>query len=242
MLDADVFWKVYDDLAGSRLDESRWTVREAPGPDGEIVRRTEPTAVWTYGSEGMRARVPRFTRFHDTDQGADHGKIVILSTKTFPVLSHGTLIIRADMAVQKLGGSADDFLDGMGSVNVVDPDTGLIMDIVSTGTKVGAIYEKSPYDSQGAFAYVIDSPLHAPIVEPGQWHRACVIIDAARRTAHWVVDDVEIFAARDLPIIPTRVLIGMGALTVRRLRDNRSTSLRGQGLDVRWKDITVGTR
>jgi hypothetical protein len=68
--------------------------------------------------------------------------------------------------------------------------------------------------------------------------RECVItLDRGASTAAWTVDGQAIYKARTL--IPERVQIGLGIWTMLPIRDGRSQSLEGQGLEARWRRFRV---
>jgi Family of unknown function (DUF6081) len=64
--------------------------------------------------------------------------------------------------------------------------------------------------------------------------RACEItLERSRSTAAWRVDGRKVYEAHTL--IPERAQIGFGIWTMLPIRDGRSRSLDGQGLDARWR-------
>jgi hypothetical protein len=140
-----------------------------------------------------------------------------------------------------LGGGANDLRDGVASLNVADFNTGLVWDLISTGERIGAIYERMPYDAPYAFTYFVDAPLHCPPVTPGKWHELTVVLDTTENTAHFLVDRTAIYEVDNMPLLPESIQIGMGIMTCHPLGAEGSRSAHGQGLAARWRDIRVGT-
>jgi uncharacterized protein DUF6081 len=69
--------------------------------------------------------------------------------------------------------------------------------------------------------------------------RACEItLDRSRSTAAFRVDGRMVYEAHG-SFIPERVRIGFGIWTMLAIRDGRSRSLDGQGMDARWRRFRV---
>ena len=69
--------------------------------------------------------------------------------------------------------------------------------------------------------------------------RACEItLDRSRSTAAWRVDGRTVYETPGT-LIPERVRIGFGIWTMLPIRDGRSRSLDGQGLNARWRRFRV---
>lgn len=236
----DLDWACYEDFSAGSLSEERWTFREAKAPDGSSWRYEEPNARFVFRDGAMEVSVARFERSHDTVQNFDNAKFLVLSSSTFSVPEDGYLAVAARLAAEKSGGGAEDFRDGVVSLNVVEFATGLVFDVLATGERHGAIYERMPHTEPWSFLHVVDAPFHSPPTSPGRWHDVAVLIDAERRCAHWLVDDRLIHSAMGLEIVPSSVRIGMGLMTIRPLSQQGSVSLRGQGMTGRWGDIRIG--
>jgi hypothetical protein len=65
-----------------------------------------------------------------------------------------------------------------------------------------------------------------------------VTLDRPNSSATWRVDGHTVYEARGT-LIPERVRIGVGIWTMLPIRDGRSRSLDGQGLDARWRRFRV---
>ena len=69
--------------------------------------------------------------------------------------------------------------------------------------------------------------------------RACeVTLDRSTSTATWSVDGHKIYEAPGT-VIPEHVRLGFGIWTMLPIRDGRSRSLDGQGIDARWRRFRV---
>jgi hypothetical protein len=236
----DLHWHAYENFPDDSLDESRWFRQQRQLADGSVWYYAEPNEEVKFSEGAMEIRVDRFERSNDTIQGLDNAKVLMVSRRIFDVPPDGRLAVSGWLAAEKLGGNASDIRDGAASLHVVEFETGLVLDLMTTGERVSAIWERMPYDAPNAFTYLIDDPLHCPPSTPGQWQKLTVLIDAEMRVARYFVDDVPIYTV-GLEVAPKRVQIAMGMLTVHLLKDGRSVSLHGQGLVGRWKDIQVGT-
>ena len=68
--------------------------------------------------------------------------------------------------------------------------------------------------------------------------RECEItLDRSSSIAVWRVDGHTIYEART--VIPEQVQIGLGIWTMLPIRDGRSRSLDGQGMNARWRRFRV---
>src|SRR5512133_960062 len=69
--------------------------------------------------------------------------------------------------------------------------------------------------------------------------RACQItLDRGSSTATWHVDGRKVYEAHGT-LIPERARIGFGIYTMLSIRDGRSRSLNGQGMQARWRSFRV---
>ncbi len=69
--------------------------------------------------------------------------------------------------------------------------------------------------------------------------RACEItLDRSRSTAAWRVDGRRVYEAHGT-LIPERARIAFGIYTQLPIRDGRSRSLDGQGMNARWRRFRV---
>jgi len=234
-------WETFEDFSLDSFDTDRWLGREQIAPDGSLWRYEEPSA-WRSVSDGtFEMGVSRFEKAHDTEQRFDNAKMAYFSAQRFELPANGILGVSATMAAEKFGGGADDFRDGVASLNVVDFESGLVLDFITTGERIGAVYERLPSNSPQGFTYVVDAPLHSPPTTPGSWQNLTITIDSGSQRARFIVGETLIYEVNGLPVMPTSVQVGLALMTLRPLSATGSTSIHGQGIVGRWRDIRVGT-
>jgi hypothetical protein len=232
----------YDAFTGPELDSARWVPLVTPTPDGGEWVYQEPGAVTTVSGGVARIEVPRFTRSNDSLQSPDNAKHLLMSAQALPVPGSGSVTFSVDMAARKLNGSADDYRDGFATFNVFDMESLLVFDLISTGDRILAIYERmgvpGVVEGEDAFTYVIDAPLAGVQSAPDGFHRCSITLDVDAGEARFTVDDILVYSVPRLPVIPRRLNLGMGLMTLSPLDGGRSTSLRGQGMIGSWRDFT----
>ena len=169
------------------MDSSKWKILGFPMGNGETWTWEEPRARFESKNGGLSVTVDPFTRKHDHVHMFDDPKQLYGSTTTLPVSRDGVTLFEVEMGAETYHGNADDLRDGFAGFNVMDFSTGMIFDFISTGRKIGAIYERllipGLTDEKTAFTYVIESPFSGVHTEPGKIHHYSVRLDAARRTA-----------------------------------------------------------
>ena len=69
-------------------------------------------------------------------------------------------------------------------------------------------------------------------------HHYSVRLDAARRTAEWLVDERPFFKAEGIPVSLGGITLGFGLFTLKPIDPLKgSVSLHGQGATGIWKDF-----
>ena len=124
----------------------------------------------------------------------------------------------------------------------MDFATGMIFDFITTGKKIGAIYERllipGVTDEKTAFTYLIEAPFSGVHTKPEMMHHYMVRIDAQRKRAEWIVDEKEFFKTESLPAAPKDILVGWGLFTLKPVDPEKgSTSVHGQGATGIWKNF-----
>jgi Family of unknown function (DUF6081) len=232
---------IYDDFSGPDLDPARWSPARLPLPTGEHVP-VDPNAEVVVGDGELRVRIPRFSLSHDTFQAADSPKYLAFSTGEFEVPPDRPATFAADLAVENIGGDPADYRQGMAAFHVFDIEvTQRVFAVCGTSTRVIALHEQLGLGGGGAsepFYHVIESP-YAEFDDDFTQLRECeVTLDRSRSTAAWRVDGHTIYEAHGT-LIPERARIGFGIWTMLPIRDGRSRSLNGQGLQARWRRARV---
>src|SRR2546428_14007567 len=101
----------------------------------------------------------------------------------------------------------------------MDFSTCMIFDFISTGQKIGAIYERllipGLTDEKTAFTYLIESPFSGVRTEPGKMHHYSVRLNGARRCAEWQVDGKSFFKAEGIPVELGEITLGVGLFTLK---------------------------
>jgi Family of unknown function (DUF6081) len=231
----------YDGLKGPDLDAARWSPARLPLPTGEHIP-LDPGADVAVGAGEVRVTIPRFSLSHDTFQSADSPKYLTFSTRRFELSADRPVTFAADLAVENIGGEPGDFRRGMAAFHVFDLDVSKrVFAVCGTSTRVLALHEQLGLGGGGAgepFYHVVESP-YEDFDDDFTRLRACEItLDRSESTAVWRVDGHPVYEAHGT-LIPERVAIGFGIWTMLPIRDGRSRSLDGQGMEARWRRFRV---
>jgi hypothetical protein len=231
----------YDELSGPDLDAARWTPARLPLPTGEHVP-LDPNAELAVGEGEVRVTIPRFSLSNDRFQAADSPKYLVFSTHESELPPDRPATFAVDLAVRNIGGDPADYRLGMAAFHVFDLDVSQrVFAVVGTSTRVLAMHEHLGLGGGGAdepFYHVVESP-YDDFDDDFTRLRACEItLDRSRSTAAWRVDGHTVYEAHGT-LIPEHVRIGFGIWTMLPIRDGRSRSLDGQGIDARWRGFRV---
>jgi hypothetical protein len=231
----------YDELRGPDLDAARWSPARLPLPTGEHVP-LDPNAELAVGDGEVRVTIPRFSLSHDKFQAADSVKYLILSTRQFEVPPDRPATFAVDLAVQNVGGEPLDFRRGIAAFQVADLEVSKrVFSVCGTSTRVLALHEHLALAGGGPgepFIHMVESP-YEDFDEDFTRPRACEItLDRSGSTAAWHVDGRRVYEARGT-LIPERAHIAFGFYTQLPIRDGRSRSLDGQGMNARWRRFRV---
>jgi hypothetical protein len=230
----------YDELRGPELDAGRWSPARLPIPAvGEHIP-LDPNAELAVGEGEVRVTIPRFSLSHDTSQAVDSAKYLIFSTRQFELPPDRTATFAVDLAVNNIGGDPRDYRRGMAAFQVFDFDASKpVFSVCGTSTRVFALHEQlGPWGADEPFYYMVESP-YADFDDDFTRLRACEItLDRSRSTAAFRVDGRMVYEAHG-SFIPERVRVGFGIWTMLAIRDGRSRSLDGQGMDARWRRFRV---
>ena len=130
----------------------------------------------------------------------------------------------------------------MAAFHVFDMEvTSRVFAAVGTATRALALHEQLGLGGGGTgepFYHVVESP-YEDFDDDFTRLRACEItLDRRGSTAAWRVDGRTVYQTHG-PFIPERVRIGFGIWTMLPIRDGRSRSLDGQGMNARWRRFRV---
>jgi hypothetical protein len=230
----------YDELSGPDLDAARWSPARLPLPTGEHIP-LDPNAELAVGEGEVRVTIPRFSLSHDTFQAADSPKYLTYSTRQFELPPDRPATFAVDLAVENIGGEPADYRRGMAAFHVFDLVSMRVFAAIGTSTRVFALHEQVGLGAGVAgepFYYVIESP-YEDFDDDFTRLRACEItLDRSRSTAAWRVDGRTVYDAHGT-LIPEHARIGFGIWTMQPIRDGRSRSLNGQGMNARWRRFRV---
>jgi hypothetical protein len=230
----------YDELSGPDLDATRWSPARLPLPAGGEHIPLDPNAELTVGEGEVRVRIPRFSLAHDTFQPVDSAKYLIFSTRQFELPPDRPATFAVDLAVENIGGEPGDYRRGMAAFQVFDFDVSKrVFSVFGTSTRVFALDEQlGAWGADEPFYHVVESP-YEDFDDDFTRLRACAItLDRSRSTAAWRVDGRAVYQTHGT-LIPERVQIGFGIWTMLPIRDGRSRSLDGQGMNARWRRFRV---
>ncbi|HVH14615.1 MAG TPA: DUF6081 family protein [Candidatus Angelobacter sp.] len=233
---------LYDSMSTGRVDPAKWKILGFPTGNGETWTWEEPKARFEAKNGGLAVTVDPFTRKHDHVHMFDDPKQLYGSTTTLPVSRDGITVFEVEMGAETYRGDADDLRDGFAGFNVMNFSTGMIFDFISTGQKIGAIYERllipGLTDEKTAFTYLVESPFSGVQTEPGKMHHYSVRLDGAKRRAEWHVDGRLFFKAEGIPVALGEITLGFGLFTLKPIHPSRgSVSVHGQGATGIWKSF-----
>jgi hypothetical protein len=228
----------YDELSGPDLDVARWSAARLPLPTGDVHVPLDPNAELAVGEGELRVTISRFSLSHDRFQAADSPKYLTFSTRRFELPPDRPATFAVDLAVENVGGDPGDYRRGMAAFHVFDLDvTQRVFAVCGTSTRALALHEQLGLGGGAAgdpFYHVVESP-YEDLDDDFTRLRACEItLDRGSSTAAWRVDGHTVY---EIPgtVIPEHVRIGIGIWTMLPIRDGRSRSLEGQGLNARWR-------
>jgi len=232
----------YDELEGPELDASRWVSARLPLPTGDEHVPVDPNAELAVGGGELRVRIPRFSLSHDSSQAADSPKYLSFSTGEFELPPDRPATFAVDLAVENIGGEPEDYRRGMAAFHVFDLAVSQrVFAVCGTSTRVLALHEQLGLGGGRAgepFYHVVESP-YEDFDDDFTRLRACeVTLDRSESTAAWRVDGHTVYEAHGT-LVPERARIGIGIWTMLPIRDGRSRSLSGQGMDARWRRFRV---
>jgi Family of unknown function (DUF6081) len=229
----------YDELTGPDLDAARWSPARLPLPTGGDHIPLDPNAELAVGKGEVHVTIPRFSLSHDTFQPADSAKYLIYATRQFQLPPDRPATLAVDLAVNNIGGDPGDYRRGMAAFQVFDEVSMRVFSVIGTATRVFAMDEQLGFGGAGEpFIYVVESP-YEDFDDDFTRPRACEItLDRSGSTATWRVDGHTVYQTHGT-LIPQRVQIGFGIWTQLPIRDGRSRSLDGQGMNARWRRFRI---
>jgi len=238
--------ELYDGMSKGQVDPSKWNVLSFPMGNGDVWTWAEPQATIEPRMGGLALTVDPFTRKHDTVHMFDDPKQLYASTRAFPVSPTGVTVFEVEMGAETYRSNTDDILNAFAGFINIDFSTGMNFDFVTTGTKIGVIYEllliPGLTDEKTAFTYLVENPFSGVRTEPGKLQHFAVRIDASRKTTEWLVEGKPFFKANGIPVAPKEILMGWGLFTLKPVDPRKgSTSIHGQGATGTWRNFKATT-
>jgi hypothetical protein len=186
--------------------------------------------------------IPRFSLSHDTFQPADSAKYLVFSTREFEA-GAGSARDRSPSTSRSRtsAGNRRDFRRGIAAFHAFDFDESKrVFAVCGTSTRVLALHEQ--LGAWGAGEPVLPRSRVAVRGLRRRLHPASRVRDharpeqidrgLARRRPHGV-------RGPTAPSSPNASRIGFGIWTMLPIRDGRSRSLDGQGMNARWRRFRV---
>jgi hypothetical protein len=233
---------VYDDMSGPDLDEARWAPARLPLPSGEEHVPVDPNAEVVVGEGEVRVTIPRFSLSHDTFQAADSPKYLVFSTHEYELPPDRPATFAVDLAVENIGGEPEDFRRAMAAFHVFDlAVTSRVFAVCGTSTRVVALHEQLGLGGGAAskpFYHVVESPYEDFDDDFTRLRECELTLDRSESRATWRVDGHTVYEAPGT-VIPEHARIGFGIWTMLPIRNGRSRSLDGQGVNARWRRFRV---
>jgi len=208
---------------------ARWSPAAFPTGDGGTWTWAEPGAQVHAEAGRLVLAVPRFTRSHDTVQIFDNPKHLLACRDPIPV-PDGGVEVEVSMGATMHPAAGEDWDLGFASFNLMDFEHGLILDGLADGTRTAILFERLhipgmiPEDQ--AWTAIADGP-RSP--RPGTEHIFRFRYEPAERRARGWIDGVPVLEVKGVPFRITAFTPGIGVITLARIRDGRSQSLRDQG-------------
>jgi Family of unknown function (DUF6081) len=230
----------YDELTGPDLDPALWESVRMPLPTGGEHLLVDPNAELAVGDGEVHVTIPRFSLSSDTFQPVDSAKYLVNSTRQFGLPPDRPATFAVDLAVENVGGDPGDFRRGLAAFHAHDfEESKRVFAVCGTSTRVVALHEHLGIGGAAApFYHVVESP-YEDFDDDFTRLRACEItLDRSRSTATWRVDGHTVYEAYGT-FIPERVGLAFGIWTMLPIRNGRSRSLAGQGVNARWRRFRV---
>ncbi len=239
--------KFYDDFSKGTVDPARWKLLSLPMGNDQMWTYEEPRAKLEPRDGGIALTVDPFTRKHDQVHMFDDPKQLYVSTRTFPVSQTETTMFEVEMGAETYRSNTEDTADAFAGFITIELATGMVFDFVSTGRKIGAIYERllipGITDEKSAFTYLVESPFAEIRTSPGRSHIYSVRLNSSERRVEWHVDGKPFFKAENVPVSLKEITLGFGLFTLKPVDPVRgSTSIHGQGAKGIWKNFRHVTR
>jgi hypothetical protein len=235
---------VYDDFTSAAVDPARWKIAEFQDPaDGQLLPATDANARVATGDGALTVDIRPFSRFHDSVPILNNPKQLYVSTQRIPTPPGSRVTFATDLAVTTEGQIPWNLRDAFGTINLLDFQTGLVLDFAASNDTFFVVYERLLLPGVTTRE---DYFCHRVVLEvdtsPGQSHHVAIGYDAQKNHAEWFADGRLVYWA-DPPVRISGFNLGMGLFSSREIHKYpRAEREHGQGAVGRWGPWTITTQ
>jgi len=239
--------EAYDDFKTASLDPGKWATAKLPLGGENFWEYFDPNTAIKTGDGRCEISVNPFSRSHDSLQVADNPKTLFLSASPLVVKDAQILSVSAKVGATAHQARVQDIWDAFITFNLVDFESGVVLDFLLNGSLVFALFERLyiPGLTDETTAYTREANL--PVVSrPAQLHECLMTYDRGADLAEWFLDGELVYRFPGIPAKVNQFGMGMGLMTLKPIAAAfpysfpKSTSLHGQGITGIWTDIRWG--
>jgi hypothetical protein len=229
----------YDAFTSATLDE-KWAAGEMHDASGTRHAYLDPNARIATGSGAVEITIDPFTRFHDSVPILNNPKALFLSRERFLTPPRSSTVFSAEMAIETLRALPGDLRDAFGTFNVLDFETGVVLDFAATNELLFIVFERllipgvTTPDQYFTYRIVLEVD-----TEPGQPHHYAIRYDRAWNRAEWMLDGLKVYEAT-VPAEVNAFNMAFGLFSSRDIRKySRAEREHGQGARGWWRNFEV---
>jgi Family of unknown function (DUF6081) len=203
----------YDDFAGDRLDDDRWTYLTMPGRGGsETWTCFEPEAEARVREGTLDLFISRFTSKQRRLQAIGDVKHELVSRSSFSTRD-GVAVFALDMAATRVGAMPADYRDGFASFMLIDIESGWSLQVCCNGYNTFGFHDSPDrtYRSHQPTTVTFAAAQVPSII--GQSRRHEIIIDSGDASVEWWADG-KLTSRLDDADIPASLHIALGLATL----------------------------
>ncbi|OGC79605.1 MAG: hypothetical protein A2145_04975 [candidate division Zixibacteria bacterium RBG_16_40_9] len=136
-------------------------------------------------------------------------------------------------------GNSLDFRDGFASFNVLDFNSGMVFDFITTSEKIGIIYERlfipGLIPQEQAFTEIIEIDK----TSAGKLQKFKIEYEKAKNQVSFYLNGEKVHIQKDIPVSLDTLNLGFGLITLKPIQNGRSVSLHGQGGTGIWQNFKI---
>lgn len=225
---------------GNDFNARIWEIARVPLGNDQYWFYRDRNAQTEFRNNELRLKIIPFSSSNDQVQIFDNPKHLYLTQTSFSTGSQGRILFSCQMAADMVDGNPDDYRDGFASFNVLDFGTGMVFDIISSGKKYWAIYERlyMPGITTEKEAFTTVIPIES--MDSGKDPLDCAIeYDQKADTVRYYLNSHLVYEATEIPVKVRALQTGFGIITLHPIQDGRSVSCHGQGGWGVWSNFKV---